>query len=254
MTPTQKAREAFNEYAAMDSPDLPENPVQALQVELFRWESREFGGGNITNSVLGANEEVGELAESIIMALASKVATANMARAILKRGQGIRGFDDMEKFKETMGDAIADNVIFSIQACTKSRLDFWTLLCEVASDVMDNRKWSQNKLDGAVTPTISSEEELQVALKRIGEIFDAKPGTPECDELDALCAVVKPYEDEHYPIAPPDNDRSLDVSVSEEVTGPRDECEKAQNLIKGARCGQCAPCRRNWARKERTNG
>lgn len=33
-----------------------------------------------------------------------------------------------------------------------------------------------------------------------------------------------------------------------------EECEKAQNLTKGTRCGQCAPCRRRWARMERTNG
>ena len=50
---------------------------------------------------------------------------------------------------------------------------------------------------------ILSEEDLDAALARIDEIFDAKPGTPERDECDALVDMVARYEDIHYPMGFP---------------------------------------------------
>jgi antitoxin component HigA of HigAB toxin-antitoxin module len=40
------------------------------------------------------------------------------------------------------------------------------------------------------------------ALARIEQIFSAKPGTPEFDELDVRATLVAAYEDIHYPIDP----------------------------------------------------
>jgi len=51
---------------------------------------------------------------------------------------------------------------------------------------------------------IKTEEDNREALARISEIFDAKPNTPEGDELDVLTTLVEVFEDAHYPIAPPD--------------------------------------------------
>ncbi len=42
------------------------------------------------------------------------------------------------------------------------------------------------------------------ALRRIDELMDAAPGTPEADELDVLATLVEAYEDEHFPIGDPD--------------------------------------------------
>jgi HTH-type transcriptional regulator / antitoxin HigA len=42
------------------------------------------------------------------------------------------------------------------------------------------------------------------ALRRIDELMDAEPGTPEADELDVLATLVEAYEDRHFPIADPD--------------------------------------------------
>lgn len=39
-----------------------------------------------------------------------------------------------------------------------------------------------------------TEEEYQAALKRMDEIFDAEPGTPEGDELDRLAEIVDDHE------------------------------------------------------------
>jgi len=51
---------------------------------------------------------------------------------------------------------------------------------------------------------IRTEPEYRAALVRLGEIWDAEPGTPESDELDVLSVLVEAYEDEHYPMDPPD--------------------------------------------------
>jgi HTH-type transcriptional regulator/antitoxin HigA len=51
---------------------------------------------------------------------------------------------------------------------------------------------------------IKTEEEYNLALKRLEEVFDAVEGTPEGDEAELLAVLVEKYEDEHYPIKAPD--------------------------------------------------
>ena len=47
---------------------------------------------------------------------------------------------------------------------------------------------------------IRNDRDLNRALKRIDELWDAKPGTPRGDELDVLILLVEKYEDEHFEI------------------------------------------------------
>ncbi len=51
---------------------------------------------------------------------------------------------------------------------------------------------------------IKTEEDYQQALERLEEIFDAPVDTPEGDEAEILSILIEKYEDEHYPIGPPD--------------------------------------------------
>jgi HTH-type transcriptional regulator/antitoxin HigA len=51
---------------------------------------------------------------------------------------------------------------------------------------------------------IKTERDYKKALKRLEEIFQARPGTKEGDELDILALLIEKYEDEHYPIDAPD--------------------------------------------------
>ena len=44
----------------------------------------------------------------------------------------------------------------------------------------------------------------RTALKRIEQLWDAKPKTPEGDELDILITLVSAYEDKHFPIPTPE--------------------------------------------------
>ena len=50
---------------------------------------------------------------------------------------------------------------------------------------------------------IRTDGDLEQALARINEIFDAEEGTPESDELDVLTVLVEHYEDERHPIGLP---------------------------------------------------
>jgi HTH-type transcriptional regulator / antitoxin HigA len=50
---------------------------------------------------------------------------------------------------------------------------------------------------------IHTENDYQKALDRIEEIFDAKPGTKEGDELEVLGILVDEYEKKHFPIEAP---------------------------------------------------
>jgi HTH-type transcriptional regulator / antitoxin HigA len=51
---------------------------------------------------------------------------------------------------------------------------------------------------------IKTEKDYQKALERLGEIFDAKKGSPEGDELEILGILIEKYEDETFPIGLPD--------------------------------------------------
>lgn len=56
----EESRSSFEEYAGMDSPELPENPISALQVRLSRYQNKAYGATEDWKLVLGICEEVGE--------------------------------------------------------------------------------------------------------------------------------------------------------------------------------------------------
>jgi len=50
---------------------------------------------------------------------------------------------------------------------------------------------------------IRTEKDHEAACKRIDEIFQAEPGTPEEEELDILVTLVDAYEEKHFPMGKP---------------------------------------------------
>lgn len=50
---------------------------------------------------------------------------------------------------------------------------------------------------------LKTKKDYERALARIDELFDAKPGTKEADELELLVALVELYEQKLYHIDPP---------------------------------------------------
>jgi HTH-type transcriptional regulator/antitoxin HigA len=51
---------------------------------------------------------------------------------------------------------------------------------------------------------IRNEKDYQQALDRLEDIFDAKKGTDEGDELEILSILIDRYENENFPIGMPD--------------------------------------------------
>ena len=126
----ENARLEFATYAAMDAGDLPGSTMSATQVLLARWQSRQFGPANAQLLALGVAEETGEL-----------------AHAILKAAQGIRGQDDREHHVECVADAIADVAIYLTQLATLYRLDFGELYVATAMRVIQ-RDWRKDSAAG----------------------------------------------------------------------------------------------------------
>lgn len=60
---------------------------------------------------------------------------------------------------------------------------------------------------------IKTEMDYRDALKRLEEIFDAKLGTPESDELEILGLMVDNYENKHYPIDAPDPIEAIKIRM-----------------------------------------
>ncbi|MBP5443363.1 MAG: helix-turn-helix domain-containing protein [Treponema sp.] len=63
---------------------------------------------------------------------------------------------------------------------------------------------------------IKTEEEYANALERIEQLFDAKEGTPEADELELLSTLVELYEEEHFPIDAPDPVSAIKFRMEQE--------------------------------------
>ena len=59
----------------------------------------------------------------------------------------------------------------------------------------------QSKMEATI---IKTEEQYDIAMKRIDELFDAKPNTKEFDNLELLVMLVDIYEGKHHHIEAPD--------------------------------------------------
>jgi HTH-type transcriptional regulator / antitoxin HigA len=69
---------------------------------------------------------------------------------------------------------------------------------------------------------IKTEAQHRAVLERIEEIFDAKPGTAEGDELELLSTLVDLYEKEAFPIDPPDPITAIQFRMEQQGLKPKD--------------------------------
>lgn len=51
---------------------------------------------------------------------------------------------------------------------------------------------------------VKTEADYEAVLAEIDALFDAEPETPEGDRLEVLLALVRAYEDRHWPLDIPD--------------------------------------------------
>jgi len=69
---------------------------------------------------------------------------------------------------------------------------------------------------------IKTERDHKAALKRIEEIFDAKPRTAEGDELELLSTLVQLYEAKAFPMDLPDPITAIKFRMEQQGLKPRD--------------------------------
>ena len=62
---------------------------------------------------------------------------------------------------------------------------------------------------------IRNEKDYQNALERLEVIFDASIDTREGDEAEILSLLIENYENEHYPIEPPDPIEAIKIRMEE---------------------------------------
>ena len=73
---------------------------------------------------------------------------------------------------------------------------------------------TQFKKNMTIKP-IKTEQDYQISLKRLEEIFDSKSGTSESDELEILAILVEDYENKHYSIEAPDPIEAIKIRMEE---------------------------------------
>jgi len=69
---------------------------------------------------------------------------------------------------------------------------------------------------------LKSEKDYQESLRRIDEIFDAAPGTPEGDEAELLVLLIKDYENRFHPVLPPDPIEAIKMTLEEKGLKAKD--------------------------------
>src|SRR5688572_12531758 len=88
---------------------------------------------------------------------------------------------------------------------------------------------------------IKTEAGCKAALKRIDEIFDAKPGTAEGDEFELLSALVELYEQRAFPMDPPDPLVAIQFRMEQQGLKPKDlvpylgSASKVSEVLSGRR-------------------
>lgn len=102
--------------------------MEGLQVRLHEWRQRNFPGATAEDQLLGVVEEVGEL-----------------AHAMLKRKQGIRGTD--EEHEDAEKDAIGDILVYLAGLCSCRRYHMRHIYETIAQEVMQ-RDWLTYPHDG----------------------------------------------------------------------------------------------------------
>jgi HTH-type transcriptional regulator / antitoxin HigA len=69
---------------------------------------------------------------------------------------------------------------------------------------------------------IKTAEEHAAALKRIEQLMDAKPGSPQAAELELWSLLVEKYEEAHFPIEAPDPIEAIRFRMEQMSLRPAD--------------------------------
>ena len=69
---------------------------------------------------------------------------------------------------------------------------------------------------------IKTQENYNTTLSQIESLMDAKPNTPQMDELEVLTTLVESYEEQHYAIDAPDPIEAIKFRMEQEGLKQKD--------------------------------
>ncbi len=69
---------------------------------------------------------------------------------------------------------------------------------------------------------IRNDDDLRAAFTQLENVFQAKAGTPEADEMEILVVMIEAYENRHYPISPADPVEAIKFRMEQQGLTPRD--------------------------------
>lgn len=69
---------------------------------------------------------------------------------------------------------------------------------------------------------IRTETDYEEALAEIERLWGARTGTPEGDRLDILATLIDAYENEHYPMDPPDPIEAIKFRMEQQALTRKD--------------------------------
>jgi HTH-type transcriptional regulator/antitoxin HigA len=69
---------------------------------------------------------------------------------------------------------------------------------------------------------IRTDRDYEDALKQIDMLLDAKEGTEEADARDVLAVLIEDYEEQHYPIDPPDPVEAIKFRMDQQGLSQKD--------------------------------
>jgi HTH-type transcriptional regulator / antitoxin HigA len=74
----------------------------------------------------------------------------------------------------------------------------------------------------AVVKPIRTEADYEAALAEVERLWGAKAGTPKGDRLDVLATLIDAYENEHYPMDPPDPIQAIKFRMDQQGLSRKD--------------------------------
>lgn len=157
--PGDPSSEVDQYNAAQDEQDRrdhhPFSDLFYFQGAVRAWAVRNFGGTGIEPPIpyrplIGANEEIGELAEMLSQALAALDVVASIGRldhAFLKGEQGIRYTPEEAEAK--IQDAVGDVLVYLADFCARRRIQMADCVGKAWAEVR-RRDWVANSTTGRV--------------------------------------------------------------------------------------------------------
>lgn len=93
---------------------------------------------------------------------------------------------------------------------------------------------------------IRSETDYEAALEEVAALWGSKASTPKGDRLDVLATLIDAYENEHYPMDPPDPIEAIKFRMEqqgltrrdlEQIIGTRTRISEVLNRKRGLSIG-----------------